>query len=248
MTRPGIERIERHREGGGPDFGPTTFWPCTSATGDSEVLGWRMGPTRRRMWWRMAVHPVLSMVFCGVVVDVYALVMIVCIKLEAFVVDREPSLGRVIGYGEVGEDEDGGVAVGAEEIVAKAGIVVVAIEEVVLEGSKVGEVEEGAVAVAAAEGEGRGGGVGGGGGRSGGGELEAGEEGLEGGVAVDEGDEEVGDIFDDGAEGEDVEGEEEEEEGEEEEACRRSYGVDLRIWIRVGFRFQNGTKDTVQEL
>lgn len=45
------------------------------------------------------------------------------------------------------------------------------------------------------------------------GEVEAGEEGLEGRVAVDEGSEEVGPILDDGAEGEDEEGEE--EEGEE---------------------------------
>lgn len=44
-------------------------------------------------------------------------------------------------------------------------------------------------------------------------EVEAGEEGLEGRVAVDEGCEEVGPILDDGAEGEDEEGEE--EEGEE---------------------------------
>lgn len=45
------------------------------------------------------------------------------------------------------------------------------------------------------------------------GEVEAGEEGLEGRVAVDEGGEEVGPILDDGTEGEDEEGEE--EEGEE---------------------------------
>ncbi|KAL6144357.1 hypothetical protein ACLB2K_055051 [Fragaria x ananassa] len=59
--------------------------------------------------------------------------------------------------------------------------------------------------------DGRGGGVCGGGGRSGCDEVEAGEEGLEGRVAVDEGGEKVGAIFDDGAEGEDEKGEEEEE-------------------------------------
>lgn len=51
------------------------------------------------------------------------------------------------------------------------------------------------------------------------GEIEAGEEGLERRVAVDEGCEEVGPIFDDRTEGEDEEGEE--EEGEEVAGKRR---------------------------
>ncbi|KAL6178913.1 hypothetical protein ACLB2K_050430 [Fragaria x ananassa] len=92
--------------------------------------------------------------------------------------------------GAVGEDEDVGFVVRAEEVVSGAGVVVVAEEEVVVEGSDTGEVE--ARAETAVEGEGRGRKVDGGGGRSRGGEVEVGDEGLEGGVAVDEGGEEVG--------------------------------------------------------
>lgn len=86
----------------------------------------------------------------------------------------------------------------------------IAGEEVVVEGSNAREVEEGAAAAAE--------------GRvaervvawvemGGGGEIEAGEEGLQGRVAVDEGGEVIGGALDIGAEGEEEGGEE--DEGEE---------------------------------
>lgn len=94
-------------------------------------------------------------------------------------------------------------------MVAKGGPIGVIVpgEEVVVEGADAGEVEEGAVAVVVV-------GVVPG-------EVEAGEEGFEGGVAVDVGGEEEGAVLDEGAEGEKEEGEEQEGDGVGVEGGRR---------------------------
>lgn len=112
-------------------------------------------------------------------------------------------------------------------MVAKGGPIGVIVpgEEVVVEGADAGEVEEGAVAAAEV-------------GRLLAGEaaaaaalvvvvgvvpgeVEAGEEGFEGGVAVDVGGEEEGAVLDEGAEGEEEEGEEQEGDGVGVEGGRR---------------------------
>lgn len=89
-------------------------------------------------------------------------------------------------------------------------------EEIVFESTDAGEMEEGTAAVADVVGE-----RGGGGGGVMGSEMEAGEEGFERGVAVDEGGEEVRAVLDERAEGEEEEREEEEcvEIGGESDGC-----------------------------
>lgn len=93
-------------------------------------------------------------------------------------------------------------------MVAKGGPIGVIVpgEEVVVESADAGEVEEGAVLVLVGVVPG---------------EVEAGEEGFEGGVAVDVGGEEEGAVLDEGAEGEEEEGEEQEGDGVGVEGGRR---------------------------